>query len=120
MKVKVFYPNSKGQIIFTKEELEKLLDEVYEAGYADGRKQSWTWTSPSYPWYYTYTANTTTGTPLNITNASNDNIVYTHKTDDNNNVTTSISSEAPLTIDLSNFKNIKLSDEICINNNAKN
>lgn len=117
MKVKVFYPNSKGQIVFTKEELEKLLDEVYEAGYADGRKQSWTWTSPSYPWYYT--TNTTTGTPLNITNASNDNIVYTHKTDDNNNVTTSISSEAPLTIDLSNFKNIKLSDEICINN-AKN
>ena len=117
MKVKVFYPNSKGQIVFTKEELEKLLDEVYEAGYADGRKQSWTWTSPSYPWYYT--TNTTTGTPINITNASNDSITYTHKTDDNNNVTTSISSEAPLTIDLSNFKNIKLSDEICINN-AKN
>lgn len=117
MKVKVFYPNSKGQIVLTKEELEKLLDEVYEAGYADGRKQSWTWTSPSYPWYYT--ANTTTGNPINITNASNDSITYTHKTDDHNNVTTSISSEAPLTIDLSNFKNIKLSDEICINN-AKN
>jgi hypothetical protein len=33
MKVKVFYPNSKGEIVFTKDELEKLLDEVYDAGY---------------------------------------------------------------------------------------
>jgi hypothetical protein len=33
MKIKVFYPNNKGEIVFTKDELEKLLDEIYDAGY---------------------------------------------------------------------------------------
>jgi hypothetical protein len=60
MKVKVFYPNSKGEIVFTKEELEKLLDEVYDAGYSDGRSRYWTWTSPSITSpYYTTCSNRT-------------------------------------------------------------
>ena len=59
MKIKVFYPNNKGEIVFTKDELEKLLDEVYDAGYSDGRSRYWTWTSPSIttPYYYTTCGN---------------------------------------------------------------
>lgn len=36
MKVKIFYPNEEGKIEFTKEELEKLIDEVYEEGRVAG------------------------------------------------------------------------------------
>lgn len=98
MKVKVFYPNSKGEITFTKDELEKLLDEVYDAGYQDGRSKSWTWTSP---WYYT-TTNGTTGTPYTITTSS------------------SSDSNDPLTIkyDTTNARISLNDDQICINNTA--
>lgn len=94
MKVKVFYPNSKGEITFTKDELEKLLDEVYDAGYQDGKKSSWTWTSP-------YTWTTTTGTPYNgsITTA------------------TSSASGSPLEIHYGADARISLNDDqVCINN----
>ena len=51
MKVKVFQTNSKGKIEFTRAELEKLLNEVYDGGFRDGEaaqkeKSTWTWTSP--------------------------------------------------------------------------
>lgn len=51
MKVKVFQPNSHGKIEFTRAELEKLLNEVYDGGFRDGEvaqreKATWTWTSP--------------------------------------------------------------------------
>ena len=51
MKVKVFQPNSHGKIEFTRAELEKLLNEVYDGGFRDGEaaqreKSIWTWTSP--------------------------------------------------------------------------
>ena len=51
MKVKVFQPNSHGKIEFTRAELERLLNEVYDAGFHDGEaaqreKTTWTWTSP--------------------------------------------------------------------------
>ena len=51
MKVKVFQPNSHGKIEFTRAELEKLLNEVYDGGFRDGEaaqreKSSWTWTPP--------------------------------------------------------------------------
>lgn len=51
MKVKVFQPNSHGKIEFTRAELEKLLNEVYDGGFRDGEvaqreKSTWTWTSP--------------------------------------------------------------------------
>ena len=47
MKVKVFYPNREGKIEFTRQELEKLLDEVYREGQKDCNcSKSLTWTSP--------------------------------------------------------------------------
>ena len=36
MSVKIFYPTKDGKIIFTKQELEKLLDDVYNEGHKDG------------------------------------------------------------------------------------
>lgn len=65
MQVKVFCKNEKtGKIEFTQEELEKLLNSIYYDGYNEGKKYSYTWTSPSitnYPTSYT----TTTGTATN-------------------------------------------------------
>ena len=62
MKVKIFQPNHNGKIEFTRAELEKLLNEIYNDGYregeAAGRSQTWTWTSPSIstqPYYTTTT-----------------------------------------------------------------
>ena len=47
MKVKVFYPNAHGKIEFTRQELEKLLDEVYREGQKDCNcSKSLTWTVP--------------------------------------------------------------------------
>ena len=51
MSVKVFQTNKAGKIEFTRCELEKLLNEIYKEGYADGeahaKKDYWTWTSPT-------------------------------------------------------------------------
>ena len=51
MSVKVFKTNKAGKIEFTRCELEKLLNETYREGYADGENHAksnyWTWTSPS-------------------------------------------------------------------------
>lgn len=59
MKVKVFQPNHNGKIEFTRAELERLLNEIYNDGYregeAAGQKHSWTWTSP-YITNHTYSA----------------------------------------------------------------
>lgn len=63
MKVRVFYPNKDNKIEFTKQQLEKLLDEVYEEGrvkgynqgYADGRPVTITYPYTPY-WYTTETA----------------------------------------------------------------
>ena len=38
MKYKILQLDANGRISFTKEELEELLDEVYNSGYEDGRK----------------------------------------------------------------------------------
>ena len=51
MKVKVFQTNSQGKIEFTRTELERLLNEVYNDGFRDGEatqreKSNWTWTPP--------------------------------------------------------------------------
>lgn len=50
MSVKVFQTNKFGKIEFSQAELEKLLNEVYKEGYADGeeavRRNYWTWNSP--------------------------------------------------------------------------
>lgn len=39
MKYKIFSLDENGRISFTKEELEKLLDEVYDDGYSEGSKK---------------------------------------------------------------------------------
>ena len=43
MRIKIFVPNEYGRIELTKEELEKLLNESYQQGWAD---------KPEYPYYY--------------------------------------------------------------------
>lgn len=59
MKVKVFYPNKADKIEFTRSELEKLLDEVYAEGYADGKANGyWIYSTP------TLTSNG--GTPMDV------------------------------------------------------
>lgn len=55
MKVKVFTLNENKKIEFTQEELEKLLDEVYEDGVTEGKKSNY--------YYYRYPYYTTTATP---------------------------------------------------------
>ena len=59
--VKVFTTNSNGKIEFTKEELENLLNEVWQDGYKSNK--SYWWTSPTittakYPTNITYTTTT--------------------------------------------------------------
>lgn len=53
MRIKIIYPNSKGKIELTKEELEKLLNESYSEGYSDGCNRYSSISIPSYP-YITY------------------------------------------------------------------
>lgn len=59
MKVRCFYPNRDGKILFTKEELEKLLNEVYEEGRSTGWTQGYnaahpvSITYPYTPYWYT-------------------------------------------------------------------
>lgn len=40
MRIKIFTPNNNGKIEFTKEELEKLLEEAYQEGYDEGSKKT--------------------------------------------------------------------------------
>lgn len=40
MKVKIFTPNRDGKIEFNQKDLESLLNEIYEEGYNDGKKNS--------------------------------------------------------------------------------
>ena len=47
MSVKVFQTNKAGKIEFTRCELEKLLNEIYNEGYRDSEDTRWTWTSPN-------------------------------------------------------------------------
>lgn len=57
MFVVVVSPNKDGKIEFTKEELQKMLDDAYNKGYTEGKTPSWdTITVPSYPVYYSTTS----------------------------------------------------------------
>ena len=64
MKIRIFYPNKDNKIEFTKQQLEKLLDEVYEEGRAKGYDQGYaagrpvTITYPYTPFWYTTDATT--------------------------------------------------------------
>ena len=54
MKIKILYPNENGKLEFSKTELEKLLTEAYNEGFADGKKV-YPHASLTYP-SYTYTS----------------------------------------------------------------
>lgn len=58
IKIRVFSPNERGKIEFTKEELQKLLNEVYNEGKVDSYTISYgsNITTTPYP-YSTITAN---------------------------------------------------------------
>ena len=55
-KIRVFPHNEKGKIEFTKEELQKLLNEVYNEGKMDSYTISYGSTGTSLPYYCTTTA----------------------------------------------------------------
>lgn len=71
MTLKFFYPNEKGNIEFTREQLEKLLNDVFDEGKEEGIRQSRPYLylnppSPDLPTYYynnpIYTDSTTYST----------------------------------------------------------
>lgn len=47
-KIKVFSINKDGKIKFTKEQLEKLLNETYDEGYQEALGKQFTWSPPYY------------------------------------------------------------------------
>ena len=59
MKIKVIYPNERGKLEFTKEELEKLLEESYQDGVNDGKKM------PTFSYIPTY--NSTADSTITLT-----------------------------------------------------
>ena len=65
MKVKVFQPNNHGKIEFTRAELEKLLNEIYEEGRKDCER------AHNYPFIYNtpYYGGSITGTTTTISSA---------------------------------------------------
>lgn len=60
---KTFEVDNDGYISFTRDELKKLLDEVYNEGRADGRLHSYVYSTPS--WQYTYWTSTPSSITLN-------------------------------------------------------
>ena len=68
-KIKVFTVNKNGKIEFTKEQLEKLLNETYDEGYQEALGKQFTWSIPYY----------TNETPL-LNDSIEKNISYIEKT----------------------------------------
>lgn len=72
---KTFKKNKDGKIEFTEANLKKLLDEVYNSGYYDGKSCQMIWNSPYHyePTYYYGTSITSTGSDVtwSTTNTSN-------------------------------------------------
>ena len=116
MKVKVFQSNSHGKIEFTRVELEKLLNEVYEGGFRDGEaaqreKSIWTWTSP-FVYNNDLGTTTTSGTNVPLTINSNatqpiDELACAYDSASNKNNTPIVKSAtvdvAPVSITLNNM-----------------
>lgn len=53
MIIKVFAKNDKNKIEFTEEELNTLLNEIYNKGYAEGSAKLFTWSSTTTPYTIT-------------------------------------------------------------------
>ena len=60
---KTFEVDDDGRISFTRDELKKLLDEVYNEGRADGKLHSYVYSTPS--WQYTYWTSTPSSCTIN-------------------------------------------------------
>lgn len=63
-RVVIIEKNKDGKIELTKDELQKILDDAYSQGYADGNKKYDTITYPSYP-ICTYEVTASNTIPLN-------------------------------------------------------
>ena len=87
MTTKVFSKNKENKIEFTETQLKKLLDEIYNEGYEDGKKNNYYYTTPYKP-YWGYNWGYTTTTPLwqsnYITTCSTDDNHYTISSTSNN------------------------------------
>ena len=74
MMVKVFTPNKNGKIEFTKEELEALLNEVWQDGYSSNRQYLWASPTvvnvPHLPTTITCDSITASGEPPTVTLAT--------------------------------------------------
>ena len=92
MKVKVFYPNREGKIEFTRQELEKLLDEVYREGQKDCNcSKSWTWTTPYYNG--SLTSNSTTNATITTPDLSTATYAADNTVIDNFNADTTVNDK---------------------------
>lgn len=78
MKTKFFTLNKNNKVEFTEKELRRLLDEIYNDGYSDGRNsRGWWYTTPvrytyTSPWYTTTsaTSNSSSDNPYTISGSS--------------------------------------------------
>lgn len=73
-KIRVFPHNEKGKIEFTKEELQKLLNEVYNEGKIDSYTISYGTNITTTPYYYSTTTTSNSSTPSDKNNLTSLNI----------------------------------------------
>ena len=73
-KIRVFPHNEKGKIEFTKEELQKLLNEVYNEGKIDSYTISYGSNITTTPYYYSTITTSNSSTPNNKNNLTSLNI----------------------------------------------
>ena len=73
-KIRVFPKNEKGKIEFTKEELQKLLNEVYNEGKIDSYTISYGSNITTTPYYYTTITTSNSSTPSDKNNLTSLNI----------------------------------------------
>ena len=67
-KIRVFPKNEKGKIEFTKEELQKLLNEVYNEGKIDSYTISYGSNITTTPYYYSTIATSNSSTSIDKNN----------------------------------------------------
>ena len=85
MKVKIFTPNRDGKIEFNQKDLESLLNEIYEEGYNDGKKNNGGGLNypagvkkieDSNPFKWASDSTSTTSFPTTITSSENIKVSY--------------------------------------------
>lgn len=89
MKTKIFTKNENGKIEFTENELKKLLDEIYNEGYNDGKSRSYIYTTPytSKPWWQYGTWCTADSTSSTIPTTATTTTASTNTTSGNSTLT---------------------------------